>query len=96
MCIAVPMQLESRAGNRGVARYVGGAFDVRLDFTPEAVAGDYLLVHTGMALETMRPEDALELEELLRQTLEAGMDDGTKGLPRAGREPAAEPGRMAL
>jgi hydrogenase expression/formation protein HypC len=94
MCIAVPMQLESRAGNRGVARYAGGAFDVRLDFTPEAVTGDYLLVHTGMALETMRPEDALELEDLLRQTMEAGLE-GNEGLPSAGRESPAGPGGTA-
>ncbi|MFA5204350.1 MAG: HypC/HybG/HupF family hydrogenase formation chaperone [Lentisphaeria bacterium] len=72
MCLAVPMQLESRQGSQGVARYAGGAFDVRLDFLPEAAPGDYLLVHTGMALEKMRPEDALELESLLAEVQAAG------------------------
>ncbi len=51
-------------GNVATVDYDGVKAQVRLDTLEEPVAvGDYLLVHTGFAIERMTPEDA---EETLR------------------------------
>jgi hydrogenase maturation factor len=42
-----------------LGRLEGGAA-VSLSFVPEARAGDYLLVHLGVPVEVLNPEDAAE------------------------------------
>ncbi|HDJ29559.1 MAG TPA: HypC/HybG/HupF family hydrogenase formation chaperone [Candidatus Acetothermia bacterium] len=64
MCLGIPGRVEAVDGNVATVDYDGVKAQVRLDTLEEPVAvGDYLLVHTGFAIERMTPEDA---EETLR------------------------------
>jgi hydrogenase expression/formation protein HypC len=72
MCLAVPGRIVSIAGERPLARtarvdFGGVAKDVSLAFVPEAVAGDYVLVHVGFALTRVDEAEAARVLEALRQ-----------------------------
>lgn len=62
MCLAVPGKLveiteaEGAALKRGKVDFGGVRREVCLSFVPEAVVGDYLLVHVGFALSVVVEE----------------------------------------
>lgn len=67
MCLAVPgkvLEVEDRAGSRVARVQFGGITRTAyLDFVPEAVAGDYVIVHVGFAISRL---DAKEAEKTFR------------------------------
>lgn len=67
MCLAVPMRLESVTANRGVVAYSGGHYDVRLDLVTDAKVGDYVMVHTGVAIAKIDEAEARATLRLLRE-----------------------------
>ncbi len=71
MCLGTPGRVIEI--NRNVAKVeVGGLLtDVSLDLCPEASVGDYVLIHTGFAIQRMEERDAEETLNLLRQLAEA-------------------------
>jgi len=62
MCLAIPMEILSIDGNKAIAEAGGIRKDVRLDLLEGAEVGDYILIHTGYAIEKLDPEEALETE----------------------------------
>ncbi len=67
MCLAIPMRIVEIDGFKAVAEVDGVRREARLDLIPEAVVGDYILVHAGLAIATVDPEAAEETLTLLRQ-----------------------------
>ena len=67
MCLAIPMRIIEIDGFRAVAEVDGVRREARLDLLPEVAVGDYVLVHAGLAIATVDPEDAEETLSLLRQ-----------------------------
>mgnify|MGYP000185724552 CR=1 FL=1 len=67
MCLAVPMKIESIDGMRGVASFAGGEYDVRLDLVDDPKVGEFVMVHAGVALGRLDPEQAEETLRLLRE-----------------------------
>ena len=67
MCLAVPMQMLEIKDN-GMARVtaMGAERDAALDLTPQAVVGDYVLVHAGFAIEVVDKQYADETLELIQ------------------------------
>ncbi|MBN2342878.1 MAG: HypC/HybG/HupF family hydrogenase formation chaperone [Deltaproteobacteria bacterium] len=61
MCLAVPMKLTAiDATGKGVSELEGTTYSVDLSLTPDAKAGDYLIVHAGFAIEKLDQEEADE------------------------------------
>lgn len=76
MCLAIPGEIISiQEGEplqrRGKARFGGIVKEVSLALTPEAAIGQYVLVHAGIAIGTVNPEEAAKVFEYLRQMGEA-------------------------
>jgi len=79
MCLAIPGKLLSRttagALATGKVEFGGITREVCLDFVPEAVPGDYVLVHVGFAIsridaaEAQRTYAVLEQLDALREEL---------------------------
>jgi hydrogenase expression/formation protein HypC len=67
MCLAVPMRIESVSGSHGIASFSGAQYEVRLDLLDDPKPGDFVMVHTGIAIARVDAEDARETLELLRQ-----------------------------
>ena len=71
MCLAIPGRIIDRYEDSGLpmARidYAGAVAAACLSYTPEAVVGDYVLVHAGFALQVLNEEEAqASLAELSR------------------------------
>lgn len=72
MCLAVPGKIISIADGEAGAKigkvdFSGIAKEVSLDFVPDAVIGDYVIVHVGFALSKVDPKEAEQVFEYLRQ-----------------------------
>jgi hydrogenase expression/formation protein HypC len=50
---------------------VGGVLrDVSMDVCPDVVVGEYVLIHTGFAIQKLDEKEALETLDLLRRMAE--------------------------
>ena len=68
MCLAIPSRVVSiDEGRMATVDIMGVTRKISLDLVPEAVEGDFVLVHAGFALQTISEDDANETLELLRQ-----------------------------
>lgn len=72
MCLAIPGQIQSITGDDELTRQGRVAFggivkQVNLAFAPEAVVGDYVLVHAGFAIAIIDAEAARETLEYLAE-----------------------------
>lgn len=67
MCLAVPAKIETMDQGRGTVELDGNRADVSLALVPEAVAGDWVLVHAGYAITVLDPAEALATYDLLKQ-----------------------------
>ena len=67
MCLAIPMQItEVKDDGMAAVTVMGTTRDVALDLTPQAQAGDYVLVHAGFAIEVVDQQYAEETLELIQ------------------------------
>ena len=69
MCLAVPgriIETEERSESRVARVQFGGIVrEAYLDFVPEAVVGDYVMVHVGFAISRVDAEEAQRTYRLL-------------------------------
>lgn len=70
MCLAIPGKLLSSEISNGIrsgrVQFGGISREVCLDFVPEAVVGDYVIVHVGFAISVVDREEAERSYELLQ------------------------------
>lgn len=67
MCLAIPAQItELRDGGLAVIDSMGVSREISIDLTPQAVVGDYVLVHAGFAIEVVDAQYAEETIELVK------------------------------
>jgi hydrogenase expression/formation protein HypC len=72
MCLAVPGLIVSIDGEdpllrAGLVDFAGIQKRVNLSYVPEAVVGDYVLVHVGFAISTVDQAEAAQILEYLRR-----------------------------
>ena len=67
MCIAIPAEIVSIEGHEGEIDMAGVRRRVSLRLTPEAKIGDYVLIHTGYAINVIDKEAAEETLRLLEE-----------------------------
>ena len=97
MCLAVPGLLLDCQGDdpflrTGRVSFAGIVKQISLACAPEAKVGDYVLVHVGVAISVIDPEEAAKTFEYLRQMGDLeGLDSGGEA---SGADPAAPAGRL--
>ena len=69
MCLAVPVQVISIQGSEAEIEIGGVRRRVSLWLTPEAKIGDYVLLHTGYAINVIDEAEAQETLKLLTEML---------------------------
>jgi hydrogenase expression/formation protein HypC len=67
MCLAIPALIKSIENKEAEAEVGGIARRISLWLTPEAKVGDYVLVHTGYAINIIDQGEAEETLALLRE-----------------------------
>lgn len=70
MCLAIPALIKSINGHQAIVDIDGVTREVTIMLTPEARVGDYVLLHTGYAINVIDPAEAEETLKLLRQISE--------------------------
>ncbi len=95
MCLAVPGKVVEIIGDDPLLRsakvsFAGVVKLVSLTCTPDAKLGDYVLVHVGVAISTVDPEEAAQTFEYLKQM---GELDGIE-LPPAPGSPSTQVERV--
>ncbi len=58
MCLAVPALVQSIDGDYAQVDFGGASKKVCVTLLPELEVGEYVIVHTGYAIEKMKPEEA--------------------------------------
>ena len=65
----------------GKVSFGGIVKEINLAYVPEAVIGDYVIVHVGFAISTLDAEEAQRVFDYLQEMDELGeLDDETTGL----------------
>jgi hydrogenase expression/formation protein HypC len=72
MCLAIPARIKSIKGEEAVADIEGVTRAISIQLTPDVKVGDYVLLHTGYAINVIDADEAEETLKLLREMAEAG------------------------
>ena len=67
MCLAVPVQVVSIDGNEAEVEIGGVKRRVSIILTPETKVGDYVLLHTGYAINVIDEAEAQETLKILEE-----------------------------
>ena len=67
MCLAVPLEVITIAGDMARVRSAGVELDVALDLVDEIAVGDYVIVHAGYAIQRLTAEEAAETLAILER-----------------------------
>jgi hydrogenase expression/formation protein HypC len=70
MCLAIPALIKSIEGKEAEVEIGGISRRASLWLTPEAKVGDYVLLHTGYAINVIDQEEAKETLKLLEEMAE--------------------------
>jgi len=70
MCLAVPALIKSIEGNQAEVDMAGTSYKASITLTPGARVGDYVLLHTGYAIQIV---DQKEAQETIRMFQKMGM-----------------------
>lgn len=67
MCLSIPAKIVSIEGKTARASVGGTIINVGLHMIDDIKEGDYVLVHTGFALQKISDEEAQETIRLIRE-----------------------------
>ncbi len=71
MCLAVPVKITCIEGDRADVDIGGVSRRVSIALTPEARVGDYVLLHTGYAINVLNEAEAQETLDILERMVAA-------------------------
>ena len=80
MCLSIPAKIESIEGEIATVDVGGAKYDANIQLVPEAKVGDYVLIHTGLAIQIIDEEEAKASLETFDEfeSLNKAMDDEEK------------------
>lgn len=82
MCLAIPSRVTEVGETEAVVDHGGVKKRVKLDLLAEPVkVGDYLLIHTGFAIQRIPSSEAEETLKLFDELLRAALDLDDEGPP---------------
>jgi len=69
MCLAIPARVTAIQGNTATVDFGGVTRQISIALLDKVSVGDYVIVHTGYAIQKMDPEEAQKTLQLWRQIL---------------------------
>ncbi len=70
MCLAVPAKILEIIGDKAIADFGGVKREIMVNLLANVKVGDYVIVHTGYAIETLDEVEALETLRLWKEILQ--------------------------
>ena len=74
MCLAVPALVQSIDGDYAQVDFGGASKRVCVTLLPGLKAGEYVIVHTGYAIEKLNPEEAKKTLALFEEMAQMAAD----------------------
>ncbi len=71
MCLGIPGRIVEIQKNVAKVDVGGLSRDISIDLCPDVSVGEYVLIHTGFAIQRLDEKEAEETLELLRKMAEA-------------------------
>ena len=78
MCLAVPALVQSIDGDYAQVDFGGASKKVCVTLLPELEVGEYVIIHTGYAIEKMKPEEAKKTLALFEEMAEMAAEMDSK------------------
>jgi hydrogenase expression/formation protein HypC len=75
MCLAIPAKVKSIDGVEAEVEIGGVSRKASIILTPEARVGDYVLLHTGYAINVIDEEEAQDTLKIFQEIAEAEAKD---------------------
>ncbi len=67
MCLSVPGKIIEKKGMSAEVDVGGTIRKISLKFVPDVAVGEYVLVHTGFAMQVVDEQEANEMMRLLKE-----------------------------
>ena len=67
MCLSIPARVESIDGEMAVVNVGGVEYNASLQMVEDVSIGDYVLLHTGFAIQKISEEEARETFRLFKE-----------------------------
>ncbi len=67
MCLAIPMKIISLEGESAIVEYKGVKKKINISLVSPIQVGDYVLVHTGFAIQKIDEEEFYKTMEILEE-----------------------------
>lgn len=67
MCLGIPSKIVSINGEMAVVSVGGTEYEASIQLLDDVKPGDYVLVHTGFAIQVISEEKALETLQLFKE-----------------------------
>jgi hydrogenase expression/formation protein HypC len=74
MCLSIPAKVISIDGNTAIVSVGGAEYEANLEMVEDVKVGDYILLHTGLAIEKLSEEDALESLKVFQEFEELNIE----------------------
>jgi hydrogenase expression/formation protein HypC len=85
MCLGVPgkiVEIYEKGGLKMAKVDFGGVFrEACLDYVPDALVGEYCLIHVGFAISVLSESEAMETLDLLKQVINFEEELGRETMP---------------
>ena len=79
MCLGIPSKIISVIGDKAIVSVGGTEYEASIQLLDDVKPGDYVLVHTGFALEKISEEEAIETLKLIRELDETNTSETEQG-----------------
>lgn len=60
MCLSIPAKVEKIEGNMALVSVGGAEYNANIQMIEDVQVGDYILLHTGFAIQKIDEEEAIE------------------------------------
>jgi hydrogenase expression/formation protein HypC len=67
MCLAIPMKVIEKTGNKGKVKAGNVTYDADFTLIPDIQTGDYVLIHAGFAIEKLDVVEARKTLDLFKE-----------------------------
>lgn len=74
MCLAVPAQIVEVRGDQAMADLHGNRLRINLSLLPDAIVGDWVLIHAGFALQRLDDAEVKQTWAVLADLNDAGQE----------------------
>jgi len=67
MCLSIPAKVISIDNDKAIVSVGGTEYEASLQLLEDVVIGDYILLHTGFAIQKLSEDEALETIQLFKE-----------------------------